>query len=78
MVETLHAAIAGRSRFRVSELYRCDPRAKEHIERRLAEDRAVISARANTLTSAILVHHDLTFPLCLIWSSIEETRARIR
>ena len=71
MVETLHAGIAGRSRFRVSELYRCDP-LKEHLERRLAEDSAVISASANTLTSAILVHHDLAASRGLIGSLIEE------
>ena len=71
MVETLHAGIAGRSRFRVSELYRCDP-LKEHLERRLAEDSAVISASANTLTSAILVHHDLAASRGLIGALIEE------
>ena len=71
MVDTLHAAIAGRSRFRVNGLYRCDS-LKEHIERRLAEDRTVISASANTLTSAILVHHDIAAPQGLIGSLIEE------
>ena len=71
MVETLHAGIAGRSRFRVTELYRCDP-LKEHLERRLAEDRAVISASANILTSAVLVHHDLEAPQGLIGSLIED------
>ena len=71
MVETLHAAIAGRTRFRVKELYRSNL-LKEHIERRLAEDPAVISARANTLTSAILVCHDFAVPQCLIGSLIEE------
>jgi P-type Ca2+ transporter type 2C len=71
VVETLHAGIAGRSRFRVTELYRCYP-LKEHLERRLAEDRAVISASANILTSAVLVHHDLEAPRGLIGSLIED------
>ncbi len=71
MVETLHAAIAGRTRFRVKKLYRCNP-LKEHIERRLAEDRSVISVSANTLTSAILVCHDFCVPKDLIGSLIEE------
>ena len=61
MVETLHAAIAGRARFRVKELYRRDP-LKEHLERRLGEDPAVITASANTLTSAILVRYDSGLP----------------
>ncbi len=54
MVETLHDAISGRVRFRVKEIYRCDP-LKYHLQHRLADDPAVISAHANTLTSTILV-----------------------
>ena len=57
MVETLHAAITGRTRFRVKKLYRCAS-LKNHLERWLGADPAVISARANTLTSAVLVHYD--------------------
>ena len=57
VVETLHAAITGRARFRIKELYRCDS-LKDHIERRLGADPAVISASANTLTSAVLLRYD--------------------
>ena len=57
MVETLHAAITGRTRFRVKELYRCAP-LKIHLERFLGANPAVISASASTLTSAVLVRYD--------------------
>jgi Ca2+-transporting ATPase len=57
VVETLHGAITGRTRFRVRKLYRCNA-LKNYLERRLDADPAVISARANTLTSAVLVHYD--------------------
>jgi Ca2+-transporting ATPase len=57
VVETLHAAITGRTRFRVKELYRCTP-LKNHLERFLGANPAVISASANTLTSAVLVRYD--------------------
>ncbi len=57
MVETLHAAITGRARLRIKELYRCDS-FKDHIERRLGADPAVISATASTLTSTVLLHYD--------------------
>ncbi len=72
MVETLHAAIYGRARFRIKELYRCDS-LKEHIERRLGADPAVISAGANTLTSAVLVRYNSGATLEDIRSLVEKT-----
>ncbi|MGC9967282.1 MAG: HAD-IC family P-type ATPase [Syntrophobacteraceae bacterium] len=70
MVETLHA-VAGRARFRVKELYGCDSMRK-HLERSLAADPAVISAKANTLTSAILVRFNSGATRGRISSVIEE------
>jgi Ca2+-transporting ATPase len=57
VVKTLHAAITGRTRFRVTELYRCVA-LKSHLERRLGTDPTVISVSASTLTSAVLVRYD--------------------
>ena len=54
MVETLHASVTGRARFRVKRLYRCDP-LRKHLEHNLAADPGVIRATASTRTSAILV-----------------------
>ncbi|HYA40259.1 MAG TPA: cation-transporting P-type ATPase [Syntrophobacteraceae bacterium] len=71
MVETLHDAITGRTRFRVRELYRCGA-LKIHLERRLGGDPAVISATANTLTSAVLVRYNSGAGPDRIRSLIEE------
>jgi Ca2+-transporting ATPase len=71
VVETLHATITGRTRFRVRKLYRCDA-LKNHLERRLGADPAVISASASTLTSAVLVRYDSGAGPDRIRSLIEE------
>jgi len=71
VVETLHAAITGRTRFRVRQLYRCGA-LKDHLERWLGADPAVISARANILTSALLVRYDSGAGPDRIRSLIEE------
>jgi len=71
VVETLHAAVAGRARFRVKELYGCDS-LRKHLERSLAADPAVISANANILTSAILVRFDSGATQGRLQSVIEE------
>ncbi len=71
VVETLHAAITGRARFRIRELYRCDS-LKDHLERRLGADPSVISATANTLTSAVLLRYDSGATLGLIRSLVEK------
>ncbi len=71
VVETLHAAIAGRVRFRIKELYRCDS-LKHHLERRLGADPAVISAGANIFTSAVLVRYDSGATLGHIKSLVEK------
>ncbi len=57
MVEIVNAAVSGRARFRVKELYRCTP-LKEHLESRLASRRTVTRAKACTLTCGILVYYD--------------------
>jgi len=57
VVETLHAVITGRVRFRVKELYRCDS-LKDHLERMLGAESAVISVSASTLTSTVLIRFD--------------------
>jgi len=71
VVETLHAAITGRARLRIKELYRCDS-FKEHIERRLGADPAVINASANTLTSTVLLRYDSGATLGHIRSLVEK------
>jgi len=71
VVETLHSAVAGRARFRVRELHGCDSMRK-HLERSLAADPAVVSAKANTLTSAILVRFNHGTTQAQIRSAIEE------
>ncbi len=71
VVETLHAAITGRARFRIKELYRCDS-FKDHIERRLGADPAVISASANTLSSTVLLRYDSGATLGHIRSLVEK------
>ena len=77
MVETLHAAVAGRARFRVKELYGCDL-MREHLERSLAADPAVISANANILTSAILVRFNSGTTQGRIRSIIEEAVSQFK
>jgi Ca2+-transporting ATPase len=71
VVETLHAAITGRARFRIKGLYRCDS-FKDHLERRLGADPAVISAGANTLTSTVLLRYDSGATLGQIRSLVEK------
>jgi P-type Ca2+ transporter type 2C len=71
VVETLHAAIAGRARFRIKELYRCDS-LKHHLERKLDADPAVISAGANIFSSAVLVRYDSGATLDQIKSLVEK------
>jgi P-type Ca2+ transporter type 2C len=71
VVETLHSAITGRARFRIKELYRCDS-FKDHLERILGADPAVISAGANTLTSTVLLRYDSGATLDRIRSLVEK------
>jgi Ca2+-transporting ATPase len=71
LVETLHAAITGRARLKIKELYRCDS-FKDHIERRLGVDPAIISASASTLTSTVLLHYDSGATLGHIRSLVEK------
>ena len=71
VVETLHAAITGRARLRIKELYRCHS-FKDHIERTLGADPAVISASANTLTSTVLLRYDSGATLDHIRSLVEQ------
>ena len=75
MVETLHDSIAGRVRFRVKQIYRCDS-LKYHLEHTLEGDPAVISAHANTLTSTILVRFNSGAASDYIRSLIERALAQ--
>lgn len=70
MIETLHASVEGRARFRVTELHRCDP-LRRHLERALSADPAITSVSASTLTSAVLVRYS-SGPRRRIMSLIEK------
>ncbi|MHC1728212.1 MAG: cation-translocating P-type ATPase [Syntrophobacteraceae bacterium] len=57
MIEIIHAVIAGRTRFRVKELYRSSF-CKEKLEFRLLEQEAIKAAAACILTGNILVRYN--------------------
>ncbi len=71
MVQTIHTAIKGRARFKISELYRSEP-LKNYLERLLSSQPEVASVSANTLTGNILVTFDQTTSINNIKVLIEE------
>lgn len=54
MIQTIHTSVNGRVRFRIQDLYRCDP-LKHHIESKLASYQDIKEASASTLTGNVLV-----------------------
>jgi Ca2+-transporting ATPase len=69
VIEPIHTKIEGRARFRVDGLLGSDP-LKRFLENRLAREKDILSARANTLTGSILInynsnnnHHTIAFLL---------------
>jgi Ca2+-transporting ATPase len=58
VIQVIHDAVRGRARYKVRELYRCEP-FKDFIEHRLSQKRSVKKVSASTLTANILVLFDL-------------------
>lgn len=56
VVRAVHTTIAGRARYKVQGLYRCDP-LKTLLEAHLSENRWIVSFSANVLTGNILVQY---------------------
>ncbi|MCM2358206.1 MAG: cation-transporting P-type ATPase, partial [Geobacteraceae bacterium] len=56
VVLAIHTAIAGRARYRVRGLYRCDT-LKTLLESRLSGNRTIVSCSANELTGNLLVQY---------------------
>ncbi len=55
MVQTVHATIAGRARYKVSELYRSES-LRHHLESGLAGREGINLVSVNTLTGSVLVY----------------------
>lgn len=56
VVQPIHTAIAGRARYKVRGLYRCDP-LKTLLESALAGNSQIVSCSVNVLTGNLLIHY---------------------
>jgi Ca2+-transporting ATPase len=71
LVETLHASVKGRVRYRVNGLYRSQI-LKSHLEERLAEREGITSFSANALSGHVLICYEPGLSLDAVRQRIEE------